>query len=346
MPQTDFLIVGLGIAGTLVSYELYKAGKSFIVIDDPVPAKSSLVAGAVINPVNVHQWKKAPGCDTYIPAALQTYREIELSLGCNFLYPKTMLVTISSNNESPANPVNNFTSQPNKDEVDYLQQTFGAGERFTKLENVWQVDIALLYEKWRSFLQSKNLLLEERLDLQALMIRQDKANYRDILASKIIFCEGAAAAANPLWAGLPFTRNRGEALLLSIPQLDAAYIYQSKIRLAPAAGGLFWCGSNYVWQYNTLQPDENWKEKTMQFLQQWLQIPFKIVNHIVAERPTTAGQELLAGIHPHYPSLAMLNGLGTKGFSAAPLLAQTLVAQLTGKHSDLTPLVKSLENWL
>jgi glycine/D-amino acid oxidase-like deaminating enzyme len=36
MQTTNFLIIGQGLCGTWLSYELLKAGASFIVIDEPV----------------------------------------------------------------------------------------------------------------------------------------------------------------------------------------------------------------------------------------------------------------------------------------------------------------------
>ncbi|HRQ52567.1 MAG TPA: FAD-dependent oxidoreductase, partial [Agriterribacter sp.] len=57
---------------------------------------------------------------------------------------------------------------------------------------------------------------------------------------------------------------------------------------------------------------------------------FTVVDHMVAERPTTAGQQFLTGIHPDMPSVVIFNGLGTKGFTCGPALARALCRQLTG----------------
>ncbi|MGN6438983.1 MAG: NAD(P)/FAD-dependent oxidoreductase, partial [Agriterribacter sp.] len=82
-------------------------------------------------------------------------------------------------------------------------------------------------------------------------------------------------------------------------------------------------------------------------LQHWLKLPFTVEDHIVAERPTTAGQEILTGIHPAMPSFAILNGLGTKGFSAGPLLAKHLCSQLiSSENFTANNLTKPLSKWL
>ncbi|MCC6185918.1 MAG: FAD-binding oxidoreductase, partial [Chitinophagaceae bacterium] len=50
MIHTEYLIVGGGIAGTLLSYELLCAGKSVYLVNDEKPQAASLVAAALLNP--------------------------------------------------------------------------------------------------------------------------------------------------------------------------------------------------------------------------------------------------------------------------------------------------------
>ena len=47
----DYIIVGQGICGTFLSWNLLKKGKSVLVIDEANPYSSSKVANGVINPV-------------------------------------------------------------------------------------------------------------------------------------------------------------------------------------------------------------------------------------------------------------------------------------------------------
>lgn len=57
--KVDFIIVGKGLAGTLLAHELIKMNKSIIVYDDPnLPGASSVAAG-VINPVVFRRMTKS-----------------------------------------------------------------------------------------------------------------------------------------------------------------------------------------------------------------------------------------------------------------------------------------------
>jgi glycine/D-amino acid oxidase-like deaminating enzyme len=70
-------------------------------------------------------------------------------------------------------------------------------------------------------------------------------------------------------------------------------------------------------------------------LQSWLKLPFSIKEHIVALRPTTAGQIPFIGIHPKHNAVAVFNGLGTRGFSAAPHWAKEFSALLIGIKEEM-----------
>lgn len=71
-----------------------------------------------------------------------------------------------------------------------------------------------------------------------------------------------------------------------------------------------------------------WRKKIEKFLKQWLKLPFSINEHIVAERPTTAGQQPLLLNHHNLP-MALFNGLGTKGFLMGPSLAKQFADKIT-----------------
>lgn len=352
MQHVPFIVVGLGIAGTLTSYELWKAGADFIVIDNiNDSAKASLVAGAVINPVNLNRWEATSHAEQFIPAALDTYRSMESLLHTTLIEETAMLVFHSQATNGSVQQINkekhSSFSVAGKKEQEMAARYFKNFESLTIVNPVWKVQAARLIQQWRSFLKEKQMLTDGWFNMEECSFATGYASYKNIQAGKIIFCEGAAALKNTLFSALPFTRNRGEALLVYIPELPEQYIYHNGIRLVPAGNQRFWCGSNYQWQFSDLSPDEKWRADTEARLQNWLQLPFTVEAHIVAERPTTAGQEILMGVHPSIPGIAILNGLGTKGFSAGPFMAKQLCRQLLlQENSNTSTLVKPLSKWL
>ena len=73
--QIDILIVGQGICGTMLSWFLNKAGKSFLVIDDNNANTPSKVAAGIINPVTGRRFVYSWMIDIVMPFAAETYNE-------------------------------------------------------------------------------------------------------------------------------------------------------------------------------------------------------------------------------------------------------------------------------
>ncbi|WP_118974082.1 NAD(P)/FAD-dependent oxidoreductase [Taibaiella koreensis] len=338
--KVDFLIVGQGVAGTLLSYQLLKARRSLLVLDEGFGGKASRVAGAVMNPLSGKQWKPAPGADLFLPEALATYRELEQLLRRSLVQAMPLYLF----QESGAAVLPQL--QPVSPQL--LDTFFHIPGRLDRLPDTWLVDAAALLDGWTDYLQEKGAFRRERFDAAQCMVLPDRVHYRDIEAGTIIFCEGAAARDNPLLQGLPFTTNRGEALLLDIPGLPSDALYHKGLRLAPRSDGLFWCGSNYTWELKGMRPDKDWRGNTLAALGEWLKLPFRLEDHIVAERPTTAGQVPLLGLHPRYPAVALFNGLGTRGFSAGPFWATQLAHQLLDPGYKIPALAgyARLDKWL
>lgn len=332
MPR--YLIIGQGIAGTLLSYELWKQNISFLVYDEPKTlSKASEVAGAVINPVNVNKWTMVEDYECFTSAAVEMYREMEQTLDSSLLQEMDMLVF--HKNEEELQHFNaqqilfpKHIHQPAASENNLARHFFRYSHALGKVSPVWRLQSKLLLKLWSAFLEQKGLLKREHFNWAACQPGPLNVKYGDVYAEKVICCDGSAAIHNPFSCHLPFTRNRGDALMIDAPELPPTHIYQNGVRLVPTGDGMFWCGSNYRWQYDNLLPDEGWRCQTEATLRQWLKLPFSIESHLVAERPTTAGQQFLVGTISTVPSVAVFNGLGTKGFSCGPALARELCAQL------------------
>jgi glycine/D-amino acid oxidase-like deaminating enzyme len=177
---------------------------------------------------------------------------------------------------------------------------------------------------------TKQFLLEESFDSRELKITSDKIQYKDIEARKIIFCDGAGSFESPWFKQLPFAPNKGEALIVEIPELPESAIYKKSVLLAPLAGAghFFWAGSNYIWDFDNPAPTAAFREATERSLKEWLKLPFKIVEHLAGIRPATLERRPFVGMHPVFPGIGILNGMGTKGCSLAPFFAKQLTDHL------------------
>ncbi|MCC6289597.1 MAG: FAD-binding oxidoreductase [Chitinophagaceae bacterium] len=327
--QTEYLVIGGGIAGTLISYELLLHNKSVMVIDDTTAVKASIVAGAILNPVNIKQWNVAKDYQQYIAAALDSYTSLQKLLNTPVI-SEVPIIAFDAPAKKEDILIQPFLHNITGRDAAMIKNTFATPYTAQKISPAFQIHTANLFSAWRKYLLAKNAFLDAHFEMEQLSIANGTVMYKHIHAEKIIFCEGAAAIQNPLFSHLPFTKNRGDALLIFIPGLPKKFIYHNGIRLIPTGNQLFWCGSNYTWNYTNLEPDTEWRKQTENTLKDLLNIPFIIKDHIVAERPTTAGQQPLMLLHDSLPA-AMFNGLGTKGFLMGPLLAKSFAKKLVSK---------------
>ncbi len=324
----DFIIIGQGIAGTWLSYELMQQGYSVMVIDDPEGKPSSRVAGALINPVNVNRGTIVNNAVQMMTTTRQQYRSLEnlLHISC---YRETELIVW---NDQPAEKdfvPDMFVKKLSGEEQAWLQLHFSGGQADRKIAPVGCINVSLLLHCWKEYLQENNAFTAATVAAGQIQENLEGIRWNDFSARRIIFCTGASAMNQFLFRHLPFTHNRGDMLMLEIPGLQSGWVFHAgHLRLIPMREGVFWCGSNYRWDYNDLNPDMEWRNQTEKLLRKWLRDPFIIQEHCVAERPTVAGQQPVYGFLKDHPRIGIFNGLGTRGFSLAPILARQLVTAI------------------
>jgi len=332
--ETQVVILGQGLCGTWLSYFLQQANIPFLVIDQPQAFQSSRVASGVINPVTGRKLHKTWMAETLLPFANKHYQELATQLNIEAIFP-TRIRNFFPNSEMRA--AYQEAQEKNSDWVKPIDQ----GAEFTELlrfdwgvgdiQPAYRIRLLALLENWRKHLKQKGLLLEMMIDYNDIQTnrQQPYAEIAGIRCQHLIFTDGYWGAFNPWFSRLPFAPNKGEALLLHIPDLPQNMIYKKGITLVPwDSPEIFWAGSNYQLRFDSPQITDSFKEQTSLQLKSWLKCPFTIIDHWSGIRPATVERRPFVGIHPHYPALGTLNGMGTKGCSLAPYFAYQLKEHL------------------
>ncbi|HEX2608513.1 MAG TPA: FAD-dependent oxidoreductase [Flavisolibacter sp.] len=330
--QADYLIIGQGLAGTLLSWFFYREGKSFVVMDEGQKDTASKIAAGIINPVTGRRYVTTWMIEEVMPFAIQTYRELEKELDIKLVYEKSIIDFFPS-----AQMRNAFVDRVSEDDTylhaypdqnhfnQFFQYDFGCGE----VKPAYLIDVQLLLTRWRDFLIAKNRFIDQRFAQEELKIQKDCIQYDDLMAQKILFCDGIESFRNPWFQLLPFAPNKGEALLIRCEGLDNQHIFKKGMILAPMAEAhTFWVGSTYQWEFSDPHPTESFLQQTRSLLDRWLKRPFEIISHKASVRPATIERRPFVGLHPHQDQLGILNGLGTKGTSLAPFFAHQLSQHL------------------
>jgi glycine/D-amino acid oxidase-like deaminating enzyme len=342
----EFILVGQGISGTFLSYYLQKEKKSFIVIDNNDKNAPSRIAAGIINPVTGRRMVTVWMADEVFPFGWQAYHEIGNELNIAAISQRNIIdffpnPFMRENFLKRLNEGNEYMQsiEEVKQYGHYFKYDFGCGE----IKPVYMAHLETLLPAWRNKLKNENLLLEESFEVERLVISDDAVRWSDregqtISAVKIIFCDGAGSFDSPYFKQLPFAPNKGEALIVEIPDLPTTNIYKKGTLLTPflarpdhsamGSEAVFWAGSNYSWEFDNADPTEQFRNNTEATLKEWLKVPFKVLDHRAGIRPATLERRPFAGLHPHFPSIGILNGMGTKGCSLAPFFAKQLADHL------------------
>ena len=95
---------------------------------------------------------------------------------------------------------------------------------------------------------------------------------------------------------------------------------------------LFRVGSTYAWKFENNLPTQEAKEYLIAELKQMIKIPFEVVAHEAAIRPTVQGRRPFLGVHGKHKQVGIFNGLGTKGVLLAPYFANHLSGFFAGEN--------------
>lgn len=328
--QTDVLIVGQGISGTMLSWFLETEGVNYLLVDEDNPHTSSKTAAGIINPVTGRRFVTTWMIEDLMSFAKTSYTALGKALGQNFITNKSIIDFFPSEQmrQSFVKRVEEqncyLHSFPDQNYFNtYFNYNYGCGE----INPVYMVDLSSILTLWRE--RVKENIITETFSINYLEVNGNGITYKDIRAEKIIFCDGLASATNPWFKLLPFSANKGEALIIECDDLPQAYVYKKSVAIVPLQEqNHYWVGSNYQWEFQDANPSEAFYRQFTAGLNEWLKIKYKVLDHKAAVRPATLERRPFVGFHPLFPAIGILNGLGTKGASLAPYFAHQLAQNI------------------
>ncbi len=339
MKKVDYIIVGQGLAGSFLSWFLLKNEKTFVVVDEINRSSASSVAAGIIHPVTGRRIVKTWMADELLPFAQKTYQEIEVFFSMKLFHPLAVIELLSSPRE-----YNDWMARSGEPELlsyidntdnrncysDYLQPFY---RTVTINKSSW-INMGAFLTAFRNYFLINNMLVDEKFEYDNLRLTAGGVEYKDYEALNIIFCEGVESVGNPYWAHLPFVPSKGEVLTIRA-EMELNHILNKKIFILPLGMNLFRVGSTYSWNAENNFPTEEGKDFLVAQLKTILKIPFDIVDHRAAIRPTVRDRRPFLGLHPAHDRVGIFNGLGTKGCLLAPYFANHLTGFLLGKNKLL-----------
>jgi glycine oxidase len=340
----DYIIVGQGIGGTLLSYFLIKNGQKVLVIDNGHLTSASKVAAGIVNPITGRRYVKSWMFEELLEFAKATYGELDELLGISCFESRNIIRVLFNNRE-----VHDYYARSGElmyqkfmldssDVSEYsktLKPFYDTGE----VTYSGKVNLQILLKRYAEYLSETQSLLIESFDFQALKIEPDKIRYKNIEAKNIIFSEGIKATENPYFGYLPFKGAKGEVLIIRIPNLKPVKIFKHRIFLVPLYEDVFWAGATNDNQYADDLPSERGRKELISKINEIIHIPYEILDHQAAIRPNAKDRRPFIGKHLKLDNVFVFNGLGTKGSSIAPYFAHHFTNHLLNNE----PLMKEVD---
>jgi glycine oxidase len=331
MHKLDYIIVGQGLAGSLLAVELLRRNKKLCVVDHPQQTKASEVAAGMFNPLVFKRAVKSWMADDLLPFMKNYYQGLEDLLGRTFLYEMDVFKLLSTE-EVPF-----WEGKDASGSIAPYLFKLHSGVNIKGIRNAaglaqitqsGRVDLPLLLSSLKGYIQEKALLLETGFDYHELAMLPHSVQWKGMEAGHVVFCEGAYAIHNPYFNFVPYYLTQGDVLTLEIDGLKEDRIVNKNIYLLPIGQKRFLLGSTYIHGGLSFEKKNENQAYLTHKLDQILDLPYIVSGHKTGVRPTVKDRRPVLGLHPVFPHLAYFNGLGTKGVMLAPYFAHEMAGLL------------------
>ncbi len=334
--KVDYIIVGQGLAGSCMALQLLYRNKKILVYDQPTQNKSSSVAAGLFNPITgkvmVRTWKS----EILFPALHHFYKDAENFSNSKFFYPMPLyrpFNTVFEQNEWMAQSANiSF-----KEYIDTISVKSMFGTEVVDhfggllLKQCGYLDVPVFINAVRGCLVSQQVYREELFDSNSISIVDGAFSYKNIVATKIVFCGGMEDKATNYFSWLPLRSLKGETLQIKVGT-PLNRLYNKGLYIAPhSIHGNYKVGATYDPQDKSTTTTENARVEIESKLNELLINPYEIVSQEWGFRPCANDRKPYVGEHPTIKNMYVLNGLGTKGVSLAPYFSNQLADSMEGK---------------
>ena len=327
--QIDYLIIGQGIAGSVLSYTLMKANQKVLVIDPYTPYSASMAASGVCNPITGRRLVKTWLADDLFPYLHQFYDQLQQELGVKFCYEKEVYRTFDSfkdQNEWSANIASkewaNYSKLEGIDHTVYrklIHNAFGGWET----QGARYIQSEVLIKAYRNYLIEKNSYRKDYLGHNELKIEGNGIKWKDIDARRVIFCEGAYVIANPYFNYLPHRPDKGEWIKIRLKEdLPLENLMKKLVFIIPLGNQEYLVSGTYHKNDLSYEITEKARKELTDKLNKVIKLDYEIIDQRAGIRSATLDRKPYIGLHPVFPQLGLFNGLGTKGLSLAPYFAK------------------------
>jgi glycine/D-amino acid oxidase-like deaminating enzyme len=353
---TDVVVVGQGLAGSLLVHALCARGLQVTVLDPGHAHAASMAAAGSLSPCAGHRYTVPSPLRTWLRPALALWSEVGTRLGTRLIRPLPLCRLFRDAAEAEQvrrrraadATLARVLSEPRPGAPEGLACAPGHVHSAT-----WQVDLPDFLDKTRAWLAHTGRLIPATLPDGLPLPTPDRDGWlrleRDgtqLRARALVLCQGGGGPNVSALRDLPWRLSRGTALYLAGHTDFPSHGVSREQALLPLGDGRYWLGASYARvRPGSLDdtPPVTERERVLAGL-----------SDLLARPPTSAVLEWRTGVRPgsrtdapfcaplpNQPGVHVFNGLGSRGSLLGPRCALALAAHL----ADGVPLDPTWNPW-
>jgi glycine oxidase len=321
----DVIIIGQGLAGTVLSEELAGRGLRVVIHDMPKDGRASHVAAGLVNPIVLRRTVPSWRASEMLAIAGAFYRQFEQRYDARLWTPIELVALFPTAKEAgiwrlrmkDAEMARMLGEGPAQDPaIEELPQPYGCGV----VKRCAWLDVRRLLQVHRERWMAAGALHEREVRPEDVSITPDGVRVHESTAPLLVRCEG------PRMQGGHLVPVRGEGLTVRIEGLRLKSVVHRGVFIIPVGEDRYRVGSTFAWDNVWSGPTEEARRWLLDKLQRIISRPIEVEEHWAGVRPASSDRRPLLGRTSAYE--AMMNGLGSRGVLLAPWCAQHLASHL------------------
>lgn len=320
------LIVGQGLAGSVLAMALTENGIPCHLADKAGMAISSRVAAGLYNPIVFKRLTEGWRAEEAVRTAREFYTRTEKFLGLHFLNA-TGIYRIHGS----ADEVKLWEKRREEGWTKHLGQSQGTAFKLwlnapfggAMVYSGGYIHTIPFLDAVREAFTSKDSFFDAYVNPREITETENGLVWNSQNYRAVVFCDGTSVDQNPFFETPLLRPAKGEVLVIDAPDVPQE-IFNGKVYGVPLGNGQFKVGATYEWDAPHAEPTQEKYDELVELLGNLLKVPFKVIRHEAGIRPSTPTRQPLFMRSKRNPCVFAFNGLGTKGVLLAPMLAEEI----------------------
>lgn len=334
MASADVVIVGQGLAGSCLAWNLHWAGQRVLLIDRNEPSTASRIAAGLLTPVTGQRMAGVPYYRQSFAVATSFYRRIEHELKIDILDVRPSIRLYLSEAERSDYRANSSSFPGTVEQVD---NETGDSSGFI-MQEAARLNVGEYLKATQSYFSGlgqyavTGMNLEQDINIDRGTVSVAGA---EIATSAVVLCQGWQGVKSRWFPLCPDGPSKGEILRIRLKNRKDDRVVHKGIWLVPeknAAGAKsYLLGATYNREELNSEPTAEACSELLTGLKQLTDESPEVIDHFAAVRAGMKRRKPVIGQHKEMKSLYIMNGLGSHGSLLAPIASQALSNLIQGR---------------